>query len=98
MKNEIFNLLTPIGVAWKYLLNGLIGGFVWALYKKSPFWEAVRQIFIGGIVSAFVTPFIAEKTSINYAGFISFVLGMIGMVVIDIVYKWAINKIKLFFS
>jgi len=98
MKNEMFSLFDQLGLGWKYLVNGLIGGLVWAIYKKSNFWNAVRQVFVGGIVSGYATPFVAERTSINYAGFISFVLGMIGMVLVDITYKWAVKKMKLLFN
>jgi len=98
MKNEFFSLFEQLGLAWKYLLDGLIGGLVWSVYKKSKFWESVRQIFVGGVVSGFTTPFIVEKTSLSDAGFISFVVGMIGMVIIEVVYKWGVGKLKLLFS
>lgn len=98
MRNDIFNFFDQIGLGWKYLLNGLIGGFVWAIYKKIKFWESIRQMLVGGIVSGFTTPFIAERTSLNSAGFISFVVGMVGMVIIEVIYKWAVAKLKLLFS
>lgn len=97
-ENDVISFLESLGLGWKYLVNGLIGGFIWSIHKKSKFWEAVRQVFTGGIVSGYFTPFIIEKTSVNYAGFISFIIGMIGMVVVDVVYKWAVSKFKLLFS
>src|SRR6266699_3556261 len=97
MRNNVFDFFDEIGLAWKYLLNGIIGGLVWAIYKKTKFWESIRQMFVGGIVSGFTTPFIVERTSLKEAGFISFVVGMIGMVVIEVIYKWAVGKLKLLF-
>jgi len=98
MKNDYFTIFDQLGLVWKYLINGLIGGLVWSIYKKSKFWEAIRQVFVGGIVSGYATPFIATKTSISYAGFISFVMGMIGMVLIELIYNWGVKKLKLLFS
>lgn len=98
MKNDFFSLFDSFGLSLKYLLNGFIGGFVWAIYKKLKFWESVRQVIVGSVVSGFVTPFIAERTSLKDAGFISFVVGMIGMVLIEIIYKWMVGKLKLLFS
>src|SRR5260221_1057649 len=92
MRNYIFSTLSSIGLSLKYLINGFIGGFVWAIYKKYKFWESVRQVIVGSLVSGFMTPFIAEKTSINDAGFISFGIGMIGMVAIEVIYKWFVGK------
>jgi len=98
MRNDIFSVFEQLGIAGKYLINGLVGGLVWSIYKKAKFWEAVRQIFVGGIISGYATPFIAERLSLKDAGFMSFVIGMIGMVIIEIVYKWAVGKLKLLFS
>jgi hypothetical protein len=98
MKNEIVSFLAQLGLAGKYLINGFIGGFVWSVYTKSNFWESVRRVIVGGLVSGYTTPFIVEKTSVKDAGFISFVVGMIGMVLIDYIYKWLVGKLKLLFS
>jgi hypothetical protein len=98
MRNDIFGFFDQLGLVWKYLVNGFVGGLVWAVYKKSKFWEGIRQVFVGGLVSGYATPFIVERTSVKDAGFISFVVGMIGMVLIEVLYKWAGNKLKLLFS
>lgn len=98
MRNDILTTLSSIGLSLKYLINGFIGGFVWAVHKKLKFWESVRQVIVGSIVSGFATPFIAEKFSLKDAGFISFVVGMIGIVLIEVLYKWTIGKMKLLFS
>lgn len=100
MKNDFdsfISFLSELGIGWKYLINGLIGGVVYAVYNKSKFWDAIRQVFIGGMVSAYSTPLIASKLSIDYVGFLSFVIGLVGMVVIDSIIKWIIKKIKLLF-
>lgn len=96
MKNELFHFLDDIGLAWKYALNGLIGGLIWSMYKKSKFWTAFRQIFIGGIVSGYFTPVIVQKSSMDMAlvGFTSFVIGMLGMVIVDSIYKYVVQLIK----
>lgn len=96
MKTDFFQVLQTLGISWQNLVNGLIGGLVWSVYKRSKFYVALRQIFIGGIVSAYVTPFVASKTNLPATGFLSFVIGMIGMVVLDTLYNWAVKKIKLF--
>ena len=98
MKNDFINFLNQLGVEWKFVINGLIGGAVWSLYKKADFWSSVRQIVIGGVVSGYTTPFILEHTSPGSAGFISFTLGIIGMVLIDMIYKWGVDKLKILFS
>lgn len=97
MKNEIINFLDQLGISWKYLINGLVGAVVFAVYKRTRFVDACRQVFIGGVVSAYVTPLVAEKLSMSYVGFLSFTVGIIGMVVIDAIYKWSVKKIKLLF-
>lgn len=100
MKNELnsfLSFLNDLGIGWKYLFNGLIGGVVYAVYNKSKFWDAVRQVFIGGMVSAYTTPLIAEKLSLSYVGFLSFVIGTVGMVILDSLIKWIIKKVKLLF-
>ncbi len=96
MKHSIFNFLEDLGLVWKYAINGLIGGFIWSLYKKSKFWEAFRQILIGGIVSGYFTPVIVSKFGMDLAltGFTSFVIGMLGMVIIDSAYKYALSNYK----
>lgn len=96
MKNEFFRMLDELGIAFKYLLNGLIGGFIFSLYKRSKFWEAVRQIVIGGVVAGYFTPVIVQRTDMdmNYVGFTSFVVGMTGMVIIDSIYKYVVVRFK----
>ena len=96
MKNDILRFLDDMGLAWKYALNGFIGGLIWSMYKKSKFWEALRQVFIGGIVSGYFTPVIVAKTSmdLSFVGFTSFVVGMLGMVIVDSIYKYVYNLIK----
>lgn len=96
MKNELLEFLESLGIGWKYLINGLIGGIIWSLYKKSKFWEAFRQIIVGGVVSAYFTPVILAKTGMDLAfvGFTSFIVGMMGMIIIDNIYKYVIEKFK----
>lgn len=98
MKNEFLTFLDDLGIAWKFVINGLIGGAIWSLYKKLNFWPAVRQIIIGGTVAGYTTPFIISKVSPEYAGFISFVLGITGMAVIEIIYKWGVEKLRSLFG
>ena len=99
MKNEFVGFLDSLGIAWKFAINGLIGGAVWSLYKKVNFWTAVRQVIVGGIVSGYTTPFIISKgLSVESAGFISFVLGITGMTVVEVIYKSGINKLKTLFD
>jgi len=90
MKNDIFNFLDGLGIVWKYMANGLIGGFIWSLYKKSKFWEALRQIIIGGFISGYFSPVIITKykMDLSLAGFSSFIVGMLGMVIVDTAYKY----------
>jgi len=96
MKHDLLRLFDDLGIAFKYLLNGLVGGFIFSLYKRSKFWEAVRQIVIGGVVAGYFTPVIVERTemNMNYVGFTSFVVGMTGMVIIDTIYKYVATRIK----
>lgn len=96
MKYDILSLLDDLGLVWKYALNGLIGGLIWSMYKKSKFWEAFRQIIIGGVVSGYFTPVIVARTKMDMSlvGFTSFVIGMLGMVIIDSLYKYLIKLIK----
>ncbi|HEY4874052.1 MAG TPA: hypothetical protein VIH86_00640 [Puia sp.] len=90
------NFLNLFGLSLINIINGAIGGVVWSVYKKSDLFEAIRQIFIGGLVSAYVTPIIGNKMN-SYTAFLSFTVGMVGMVAVDIIYKWAVRKIKLIF-
>ena len=65
MKDNFFDLLNELGIVWKYALNGLIGGFIWSMYKKSKFWIGVRQVVIGGVVSGYFTPVIVSKSNMD---------------------------------
>lgn len=96
MKQSFLEFLNDIGLIWKYALNGLVGGLIWSIYEKSKFWIAVRQIFIGGVVSGYSTPLIVTYTGVDlsFVGFTSFVVGMLGMVIIDSIYKYAVKTIK----
>lgn len=97
MKFDILHFLDELGLVWKYAINGLIGGLIWSMYKKSNFWESFRQIFIGGVVSGYFTPVIvfkAEMKDMSLIGFTSFVVGMLGMVIVDSIYKYAVRLIK----
>lgn len=95
MKDDILYLLDNLGLVWKYALNGLIGGLIWSMYKKSKFWEAFRQVIIGGVVSGYFTPVIVAKSNMDLSliGFTSFVVGMLGMVILDSIYKYVVNII-----
>lgn len=101
MKYEFVNFLSAagqflenIGIAWKYVINGLIGATIWSIYKKDKFLTSVRQIIIGGVVAGYCTPILTSKIglSLEYVGFTSFVIGMLGMVIIDSLYKYAISN------
>lgn len=98
MKFDFFKLLESLGVGYKYLINGFIGALVWSIYKKLKFIEALRQIIIGSLVAGYVTPLIAygEKIAPEYMAALSFVVGMMGMIIIDSVYKYIRDKVKLF--
>lgn len=99
MKTTAFyEMLLDLGIAVKFLINGLIGGVVWSVYKKSKLIDALRQIFIGGIVSAYATPVIIHYTSLSdeILGFTSFVIGMTGMVILDSIYTKVVEKVKNF--
>lgn len=94
---KFLHFLDSLGLVWKYALNGLIGGLIWSMYKKSNFTEAFRQIIIGGIVSGYFTPVIvlkSEMKDMSLIGFTSFVIGMLGMVIVDSFYKKAVKLIK----
>lgn len=96
MKFNLLDFLADLGLVWKYALNGLIGGLIWSMYKKSKFWEAFRQIIIGGVVSGYFTPVIVAKTNMEMSlvGFTSFVIGMLGMVILDSLYKYVMANYK----
>jgi hypothetical protein len=97
MKIDVISLLAQLGIAWKYLVNGVIGGAVWAIHSGAKFWDGVRQIIVGGLVAGYFTPVIAEKLNMTYTGFISFVIGIIGMAVVDTIYLWTVKKVRLLF-
>lgn len=94
MKYDLIRMIEDLGITIKFLINGLIGGLVWSIYKKSKFWEAVRQIFIGGIISGYFTSIIALRGGLTdeTVGFTSFVVGMMGMVVVDSFYKYVVSR------
>lgn len=96
MKNDFFEFLSSLGLVLNYAINGLIGGTIWSIYKKSKFWEAVRQIVIGGVVAGYLTPVVVAKTSMSLEviSCTSFVIGMTGMVIVDSVYKYCAKKFK----
>ncbi len=96
MKTDLVMFLESIGIAWKFMISGFIGGTVWSIYKKSKFWEAVRQVTIGGIVSGYFTPVIVSKFSMDMSvvGFSAFIIGMTGMVIVDSIYKYISSLIK----
>lgn len=96
MKNDFFLFMENLGLGWKFFINGLIGGVIWSLYKKSKIIEAVRQIIIGGVVAGYFTPVIVSHTSMGMetVGFTSFVIGMTGMVVVDSIYKYVVKMVK----
>lgn len=102
-KGEYVNMsflefLNDLGIGWKYLLNGFIGAVVWSIYKKLRLIEALRQILIGSIVAGYITPLIAYKEAIpiEYMAALSFIIGMMGMIIIDGIYKYIAGKIKTF--
>ena len=98
MNFNIFDFLNDLGIGYKYLLNGFIGAVVWSLYKKLKLIEALRQILIGSIVAGYITPLIAYKEAIpiEYMAALSFIIGMMGMIIIDGIYKYIAGKIKTF--
>jgi hypothetical protein len=61
MKKELIDFLGNLGITWKYLANGVIGGAAWSFHTKSDIFDSIRQIFIGGMVAGFTTPLIAER-------------------------------------
>lgn len=95
---NFFDFLNEVGIGYKYLLNGFIGAVVWSIYKKLKLIEALRQILIGSIVAGYITPLIAYKEAIpiEYMAALSFIIGMMGMIIIDGVYKYIVNKVRTF--
>lgn len=98
MKNDFFKFLEDLGIGYKYIINGFIGSVVWSFYKKLKFLEALRQVFIGSLVAGYVTPLIAHAESIppEFLSALSFVVGMMGMIIIDTIYKYIKNKVNAF--
>jgi uncharacterized membrane protein YeaQ/YmgE (transglycosylase-associated protein family) len=96
MKFSLLDFLNDLGLVWKYAINGLIGGFIWSLYKKSKFWEGFRQVIIGGVVSGYFTPVVVTKFQMDLSliGFTSFIIGMLGMVIVDSAYKYLKSNFK----
>lgn len=96
MDNNFLGFLDHLGLMWRYAVNGLIGGFIWSIYKKSKFIESFRQILAGGVVSGYFTPVIVHKVNMDMSmiGFTSFVIGMLGMVIIDTTYKYFVAVLK----
>ncbi len=96
MKNDLVHFLNELGIAWKYLINGFIGAFIWSIYRKSKFVEGLRQVLIGSFISGYFTPVLAARLdlTLELLGFTSFIVGMLGMVIVDSIYKYAVDKIK----
>jgi hypothetical protein len=94
---NFFDMLNELGIGWRYVLNGFIGAVVWSIYKKLRLIEALRQILIGSIVAGYITPLIAHKEAIpiEFMAALSFIIGMMGMIIIDGIYKYIANKVKL---
>lgn len=95
-KTDVIDFLESIGIGYKYLINGFIGSVIWSIYKKTKFVAALRQIIIGSVVAGYLTPLIAYSENIpnHFMSALSFVVGMIGMVIIDSLYNYVIGKIK----
>lgn len=85
MKDTLLKFLNEIGIVWQYLLSGVLGAAVWSIHKKKKFWDSVRNIISGGIVSSYATPFIANKVDVNLS-FLGFLVGIVGMNVLDELY------------
>lgn len=98
MNFNFFDFLNEVGIGYKYLINGFIGAVIWSVYKKLRLIEALRQILIGSIVAGYITPLVAYKEAIpiEYMAALSFIIGMMGMIIIDGIYKFIANKIKTF--
>ncbi len=98
MKFDVVKFVDGLGIGYKYLVNGFIGSIVWSIYKKLRFVEALRQIVVGSLVAGYVTPLIAygENIAAQYMAALSFVVGMMGMILIDTIYKWLRDKLLIF--
>jgi uncharacterized membrane protein YeaQ/YmgE (transglycosylase-associated protein family) len=98
MKFDFLKFVSDLGISYKYLVNGFIGAFVWSIYKKMRLLAAIRQILIGSLVAGYVTPLIAfgERIGPQYMSALSFVVGMLGMILVDSVYKYLRDKVKIF--
>jgi uncharacterized membrane protein YeaQ/YmgE (transglycosylase-associated protein family) len=96
MKFDFLKFLEDTGIEYKYLINGFVGALIWSIYKKLRFTEALRQIIIGSAVAGYITPLVAYKEAIpiEYMAALSFVIGMMGMVIIDSIYKYIYNRVK----
>ena len=96
MKNNVVDFLQAIGISWSSAISGVVGGAVLSIYRKDNFWNSVRNIFTGGVVSGYFTPVLQNYYSVNpqFIGFISFVCGIVGMVVIDCIYKYISSNTK----
>lgn len=95
MKNIMIKILEEIGVAWQYAISGVLGAFAWSVHKKKKFWDGLRNIFCGGVVSAYATPFLANNLNVNLS-FLGFLVGIVGMNVLDEMYLLVVkNKGKL---
>jgi ABC-type xylose transport system permease subunit len=95
-KTQLVEFLESLGIESKYLINGFVGGIVWSLYKKLAFTEALRQVIIGCLVAGYLTPLIAHSASfpVEFISALAFVIGMMGMVIIDGIYKFVVNKLR----
>lgn len=96
MKNEFVKFLEDMGIGWKFVINGFIGATVWSLFKKSKFLEALRQILIGSLVAGYLTPLIANREGIpqEFLASLSFIIGMLGMIIIEYPYLYLAGKLK----
>jgi hypothetical protein len=96
--NNFFEVLSDMGIGYRYLINGFVGAMVWSLYKKLRLIEALRQILIGSIVAGYITPLVAYKEAIpiEYMAALSFIIGMMGMIILDGVYKYIVGRIRTF--
>lgn len=96
MKFNLLEFIQETGIEYRYVVNGFIGALVWSLYKKLKFTEALRQIIIGSIVAGYITPLIAYREAIplQYMAALSFIVGMMGMVIIDSIYKYIVGRYK----
>lgn len=98
MKVEIIKLIESLGIGYKYLVNGFLGAVVWSIYKKLRFIEALRQMIVGSLVAGYITPLVAygEHIGAQYMAALSFVVGMMGMILVDTVYKYLRDKLMIF--